>query len=109
MVNLKVKPLSVNQVWQGKRFKTNAYKLYELELFSLLPKLELPKPPYLITFEFGFSNKGSDIDNPVKPFTDVLQKKYLFNDRDIYKMVLIKKIVKKGEDYIKFSIEPYLE
>ena len=104
MVNINIKPLSVNQVWQGKRFKTKAYKSYETELIYTLPDIKLPPPPYSIYFEFGFSNKGSDIDNPVKPFTDILQKRYGFNDRDIYEMRLAKKIVKKGDDYIKFEI-----
>lgn len=104
MVDINIKPLSVNQVWQGRRFKTDAYKSYETEMLYKLPNINLPPPPYSIYFEFGFSNKLSDIDNPVKPLTDILQKRYGFNDRDIYEMRLVKKIVTNGNDYIKFEI-----
>ena len=36
---LKIKPLSVNQVWQGKRFKTKTYKDYEKNVLAILPNL----------------------------------------------------------------------
>jgi Holliday junction resolvase RusA-like endonuclease len=105
MIRIDVKPLSVNETWKGKRYKTNAYLSYEKLLMYLLPKIEIPKAPYLIKFEFGFSSKGSDWDNPIKPLQDVLQKKYGFNDKDVYEAVVSKKIVKKGEEYLKFKIE----
>ena len=33
---LNIKPMSVNEAWQGKRFKTNEYKQYEKSCFILL-------------------------------------------------------------------------
>lgn len=105
MNKLLIKPLSVNAVWQGKRFKTKLYKQYEKDVSLMLRNKKLPKPPYRIYLEFGFSNKLSDIDNPVKPFMDILQKRYNFNDRDVYEMILKKVDVKKGKDYIKWHIE----
>ena len=33
------------------------------------------------------------------------KKKYLFNDKEIYKMVVEKVIVPKGKEYIKFEIK----
>jgi len=104
-MQIKVKPLSVNRVWQGKRFKTQDYKAYEQEVMYLLPPLEIPEGKLYVKYTFGLSSKNSDIDNPVKPFTDILQKKYGFNDRQIYKMELEKEDVKKGEEFIKFLIE----
>ena len=100
----KIKPLSVNQCWQGKRFKTPKYKTYEQELLDSLPNLKLPEPPYSIYFEFGFSNAASDWDNPIKPLQDVLQKKYGFNDKDIFQALVIKTKVKKGEEYFKVEL-----
>jgi Holliday junction resolvase RusA-like endonuclease len=47
----------------------------------------------------------ADWDNPIKPLQDILQKKYNFDDRRIHKAIVIKKVVKKGEGYFKFSIE----
>lgn len=104
MVNVKIKPLSVNQCWQGKRFKTPKYKQYEKALLLMLPKIKLPLPPYKVYYEFGFSNSLSDWDNPIKPFQDVLQKKYNFDDRHIFEATVKKTKVKKGEEYIKFEI-----
>jgi len=105
MINLKIKPLSVNECWQGKRFKTKADLKYEKDLLLILSKIKMPEPPFEIHFEFGFSNIMSDWDNPVKQLQDILQKKYGFNDKDIIKAVDVKKKVKKGEDYFKISIQ----
>lgn len=106
MITVNIKPLSVNEVWQGRRFKTQAYKSYEKAVLLMLPKrIELPSPPFSITFEFGVSSKLSDWDNPIKPFQDILCKKYGIDDRDIYKGTVSKVLVKKGEEYVKFKIE----
>lgn len=105
MIEVKVKPLSVNEVWRGKRFKTDAYKNYEKLLLFKLPKITpFPEPPYRIDFEFGFSNRASDWDNPCKPLQDVLQKKYGFDDKHIFEASVKKVLVKKGEEYFKFQI-----
>lgn len=96
--------MSVNKAWQGKRFKTKEYKNYETKLLLLLPKIKIPEPPYKIVYEFGFSSKLSDIDNPQKLIGDILQKKYGFNDRDIYELHSYKKIVPKGQEYFTFEL-----
>jgi Holliday junction resolvase RusA-like endonuclease len=93
---IKIKPLSVNQAWQGKRFKTPKYKAYENEVYLKLPKLEVPKGALKIEIKVYFKNHLSDIDNVLKPFLDILQKKYKFNDRDIYELE-IKKYINKIE------------
>lgn len=104
MHKIEIKPLSVNEAWMGRRFKTSAYRIYEKSVGYLLPKIKIPSPPLQINYEFGFSSSGSDIDNPVKMINDLLQKKYGFNDNQVYKMVITKKLVKKGQEYIKFKI-----
>jgi Holliday junction resolvase RusA-like endonuclease len=104
MTVLNYKPLSVNEVWQGRRFKTGAYKEYEKDLLYMLPKIQMPLPPYLIEMEFGMSAL-SDIDNPIKPFLDILQKKYGINDRYISTLIVKKQQVKKGKEFIKFKIQ----
>lgn len=107
MAIIKIKPLSVNDAWKGRRFKTDDYENYEWELFAKLKPLGIPKGKLSLFITFYLSNKLSDIDNPVKPFLDILQKKYKFNDRDIYEMRVVKKIVKKGEEGIYFDIKEY--
>ncbi len=102
---IQIKPLSVNQVWQGKRFKTPKYKSYEMELMLMLPPIKVDFKSHLqIDLTFGFSSKLADIDNPLKPILDVLQKKYGFDDRQIYALNVKKEIVKKGSEFIKLQI-----
>lgn len=106
MNRVKIKALSVNAAWQGRRFKTDAYKKYERQLMALLPDFDIPdKTPLAILVEFGYSNKLSDWDNGLKPFIDVMQKKYGFDDRHIKRAtVTVNNNVDKGCDYIDFKI-----
>jgi len=101
---IKIKPLSVNQAWQGRRFKTPDYKRYEEEFLLKLTSGPVPDGMLAVWVELGFSNKASDIDNPIKPLLDILQKKYGFNDSEIYSLIVEKRIVMKGEEYIRFRI-----
>lgn len=103
-MKIDIKPLSVNKAWQGRRYKTKAYKAFEKEMLLLLPKLKNPiTTPIKISLVFGFSNKLSDIDNPIKMVLDIMQKKYKFNDRDIYELNIKKEITKKGDEFIKID------
>ena len=104
-IRIDIKPLSVNDAWQGKRYKTDLYHAYEMEMLLRLPAGKLPPPPYRIYYEFGFSNRQADFDNPCKPLGDILQKKYGFNDNQIYEAHIRKVIVPKKKEYIKVRIE----
>jgi len=101
---LGIKPISVNQCWQGKRYKTKTYKDFEKAMLLLMPKGGVSCPPYRVDLIFGFSTSTSDIDNPIKPVLDIIQKKYNINDRDIYEINVTKKVVKKGNEYIYYEI-----
>ena len=104
-MRIRIKPLSVNQAWQGKRYKTNKYKAFEKELLLLLPPMKIEFNGDLkVELTYGFSNTLSDVDNPTKPVLDVLQKKYGFNDRQIVELNLKKEIVKRGEEFIELRI-----
>jgi len=105
MTRIDIKPLSVNKAWQGKRYKTKDYKTYEKAVYHLLPILTIPEGPLSIYLEFGFSNSQADWDNPIKPFQDILQFKYAFNDSRIHEAHVKKVKVKKGCEYISFSIQ----
>lgn len=105
---IEIKPLSVNKCWQGKRFKTNDYKQFEKDMNLLLPnKMDIPKGKLQVEYTFGLSSKLADIDNPVKPITDILQAKYNFNDKQIYRLGVTKVDVVKGEEFIAFDIGEY--
>ena len=104
-IKLNIKPLSVNECWQGKRFKTPLYKKYEQNMLLILPKFKVNIESELgIFLEFGFSSSLCDLDNPVKPLIDILQKKYGFNDKNIVKLNINKVLVKKGLEYISIKI-----
>jgi len=109
MHGIKVKALSVNSVWQGRRFKTKIYKDYENEVLYLLPRIKIPEGKLELELLFGVSSKNADADNLVKPFADILQKKYRFNDKLFYKIKVEKIDVKKKEEFIKFKIKKYGE
>jgi Holliday junction resolvase RusA-like endonuclease len=107
MIQFKIneKPLSVNQAWQGKRFKTPAYKEYEKAMLLQMPPKNIePNQMLRVEFFFGFSNKASDLDNPVKLLLDIAQKKYGFNDSNVFELNVRKCIVKKGEEFIQMGI-----
>jgi Holliday junction resolvase RusA-like endonuclease len=106
---ISIKPLSVNDAWKGQRFKTEKHKWYETQLMFLLSHsdelADLKKNEKLaVELYFGFSSQSSDWDNGIKQFMDVISKKYGFNDNRIYRGVVEKEIVKKGEEYVRFRI-----
>lgn len=102
---VKIKPLSVNQCWQGRRFKTDMYKDYEELLLVHLKPCDIPEGELELNIKVGLSSRSADVDNVLKPFIDILQKKYGFNDKNVYILRIEKEIVKKGEEYIEFKIK----
>ena len=104
-MKIDIKPLSVNDAWKGRRYRTVKYNSYQKELLLKLPNIKNDlKGKLKLHITFGFSSSGSDIDNPIKCFLDCLQKKYGVNDNKIYELNVKKEIVKKGKDFIKFEI-----
>jgi len=99
-----VKPLSVNEVWQGKRFKTKKYRSYEKEVLLKLNPMKVDSTRLSVSLVFGLSSKNADIDNPVKPILDILQKKFQFNDKQIYRLNVEKVDVAKGDEFIDYEI-----
>lgn len=105
-VKVFIKPLSVNQVWKGKRFKTKEYVAYSRNLAYLLPNdAFIPEGLLIANYEFGLSSMGGDWDNPVKPLQDILSKKYGFNDNRIRRAIVDLVPVEKGNEYVKFHFE----
>ena len=79
-----------------------------MAMLVLLPDIEFTyKNDIHIDIVFGFSSKTADIDNPLKPILDILQKKYNFNDRSVYKLTVEKRIVPKKEEFIQIRISNY--
>jgi Holliday junction resolvase RusA-like endonuclease len=104
-MRVNIKPLSVNEAFQGRRFRTQKYKQYEKDLLMLLRNMHIPDGKLCIKYIVGYSNSQADIDNFLKSFTDILQKRYGFNDKMIYRLEVDKEITKKGEEFIDFEIK----
>ena len=105
-MRIDIKPMSVNEAWKGRRFKTDKYKGFENEMLLKLPNIKIDLESKLkIEIVFGFSSSGSDIDNGLKPFLDCIQKKYGINDNKVYELNVKKEVVKKGNEFIEFKIK----
>lgn len=107
MHKIQIKPLSVNEAWKGKKYKTDNYRIYERSVLFMLPKISVPRAKLELNIKVGYSSQASDLDNACKPFQDILSKKYGFNDNQIYKLTMQKEIVAKGLEYISFDILKY--
>ena len=107
IMRLNIKPLSVNQAFKGRRFKTKEYDIFIKAVLFMLPNtLKIDNKSHLKLFiTFGYSSRGSDLDNGLKTFIDCLVKKYGFDDRNIYEIMAKKEITKKGSEFIEFKIE----
>lgn len=103
-VKILIKPLSVNEGYQGRRFKTPAHRIWHKAVIQSLPPLELPPPPYEVHYIFGLSSKLSDGDNCIKFLQDILAQKYKFNDRKIKRWIIDVDNVPKGYEYFSFKI-----
>ena len=108
-ITLRIKPLSVNKAWQGKRFKTPDYKMYQKAINWLLndakPYFDASDKYLSLKIVFGFSNLASDVDNPVKPFQDCLSRFYQFDDKKIRNLNVSAVKVKKHKEFICFNLE----
>lgn len=107
-LKLDIKPLSVNAVWQGKRFKTPAYLRYERDALMLLPrKNNKSKQPLIVKYVFYLTKRQyslSDVGNFEKPLTDILVKSgVIYDDRYIVKITMEKRLSDKS--YIEINIK----
>ena len=106
MIKILIKPLSINEAYKGRKFRTVKYQWYKENVAKLLPSnYVLPLPPYFIHFIFGFSSVSSDWDNCIKTTQDCIAEKYNFNDKLIRRGLVDIEIVPKGKEFITFKIE----
>ena len=110
ILKIDIKPLSVNEVWQGRRFKSKAYKNYEETLLWILPKNLKPiSGPVEIRFKFYMkNNKMSDWDNPIKPLQDVLVKSGIITEDRYIHLGMAQKIA-SDRDYVEVMLLPYVD
>jgi Holliday junction resolvase RusA-like endonuclease len=104
-ITLEIRPLSVNAAWQGRRFKTKAYKAYEGSI-SLLMKGQRFEPisgPCVAFYTFYLKSiLRSDGDNLIKCVQDCMVKNGVIQD-DRY--IMRYEIQKVKSDIEKIEIE----
>lgn len=106
-VEAKIKPLSANEMHLGRKVDSAKYRKYTENLKRILPDISIPEGSIRVRILACLSSKLSDLDNILKPFLDVLQKRYGFNDRDVYRIDAEKKIVKKGQEKLVFALDAW--
>src|ERR1039458_6806740 len=109
MIRVPIKPLSVNRSYQGRRFATPELTAYKQALGYLLPPLHIPKGKLSIKYIFGVSSKASDGDILIKSFQDALCEKYGFNDPDIYRWKIKRRMGGKGNNTLRLKSFPILQ
>ena len=103
---LLVKPFSINQAFQGRRFKTKAYDTFIQEMLYTMPKKKMIKGEVEIKIWLHLKSiTRSDIDNFCKPIIDCIVKKgWIADDRYIQHLEVHK--IKNMAEAIEIEIKP---
>lgn len=108
MFTFPLKPISVNESYKGKRYRTPEHKLFKDKSAILFRNIKgLPdvqgKKEFFVIYKFYIS-KMMDIDNGIKGFQDALCDALNTDDRYISGAYVRKIGVKKGNEKIEFDI-----
>ena len=105
LIKIPIHPLTVNQAWCGRRFKSPAYKQYEQDCFKLIRGTKV-RGEVQIHYKFytPFAST-TDIDNLIKPIQDILVKCELIEDDKRIMRIVAEKF--KGDDKIEIEILKY--
>jgi hypothetical protein len=89
--------------YRNKSIKQRQYIDYQNELRDEILDMEWPFGDDQVAFFIvaGFSNRGADLDNVLKPLFDTYQGIFKeFNDNKVYHAELHKTIVPKGREFL---------
>lgn|SRR3990167_6066055 len=105
-ISLQVKPLSINDAFKGRRFKSREYEAYEKEVYYLLPN-GFVEGEVIVRFDFYLKNYARvDVDNLCKLLLDIITKKGLIeDDRKVVELVARKH--RAEEPRVEIEIESY--
>lgn len=107
-LEIPLKALSVNNAWQGRRFKSNLYKKFEIDVCKFVRECRsMMMGPVEVSYTFYIKNYSlTDIDNLIKPLQDIIVKRgYIEDDRKIIFMTAEK--IKSKEERIEVEIRKY--
>jgi crossover junction endodeoxyribonuclease RusA len=100
MITLNAKPISVNRLYQGRRFLTKeGQALKDAIYYELKPQWKKPLliRPVSITLKFYVTNRRSDLDNLLKALLDCLTGVIYKDDSQIVEIHCYKKISKESK------------
>lgn len=90
-----LKPISINAAWQGRRFRTEAYKQFKKDFCRLIRKTEAVEGVDLeVALRIGLEKKSyarSDIDNFLKPICDAIVEAGIIKDDRYIKKLTVEK------------------
>lgn len=103
-VEVKLKPITVSKAWQGKRFKTKAYKDWQRDFCLLVGKQKPITGQLALTLEIYIKNeKMMDIDNTFKAIQDSMKLANMIeDDRFIYEIHAYK--YHSEEEFIRITL-----
>jgi Holliday junction resolvase RusA-like endonuclease len=107
MVIVNVKPIGINQQYQGRKWLSPVGKKFKESSSLLIKKVNVPEGLLSVKLIFGFSNKAQDIDGAVKSCLDILGKRLNFDDNRVYELHIRKTIVPKGKEFWGWEIEQF--
>ena|SRR3990167_4485065 len=95
---LPVKPISVNECWQGRRFKTKKYDAFIEEMLLQMPQHKPLDGLLEVEIIFGLrSLVRGDLDNLLKPVIDCIVKKHWIADDRYITTIKASKVKQKKE------------
>lgn len=110
-IQIPIAALSTNKLYLGKKRRSYHYKHFRRKVFSYLDdnydrNLYSLKGNLTFHMVVGFSSTLSDLSNSIKGIEDVLVAwvNNGFDDRQICKIILEKRYVNKGSEYMRVSI-----
>jgi len=109
---IKIKPISINKCWQGRRYKTPEYTNWRIA-FGLLASNSVRFSGYIeINLKFYIHNyKMADVDNFIKPTLDALVDKNIIDDDRFIKRIISEKfqIAKNIDEHIYINIKNIMD
>lgn len=109
-ITIPIKPISANECWKGRKFKTKKYDMWREETLWLVKAQSKSNAikDCSIDFKFYLNSPAMDLDNMLKPIIDTLQfAGIILNDRYITKITAEK--IKSKEEKIEITITPNAE
>lgn len=98
MILIPIKPISVNQCWQGRRFATNKYKDFTKDMLRVMPNQIIVKGNIELKIKLNLKSLlRGDIDNFVKPIVDCVVKKGWIEDDRFIQNLEVEKMKSKVE------------